>query len=511
MESARRVAVDNNFREFDAPTWTGGSADWQDADYTDQHPVDIGKLYWPRGASRWAVGHFVIDEGTLKKVRPHAYASSGPVALPLIIDDGTDSITTDLYMLPPRPLFKLDGTGDQNLYLLSLVDERYWWWNKTAEITITGGTTTWANLYSSIGSALGVTIDADPVSSDYLKPPTELKSRYDFMPLLLDAVAYSVGQRIVRKLDGTVEAWGPSTAAGVRDDLWTDWHEYSMMGGDFRFSPDEPNVDLATLVPGTVRMTFPRKKTNATSVDGYEPYTKTLTSLALDEYTSVVAKSDTKTVRSTATAAIDSGGSVTNVTELQALADAFASDWYLWSAAGDQFRLMTGTVPWDGDATVDFVEWEAYPTMSTMVARDRLNDLASRVFHRSSSGSLGDPLACCGGTYTWTNIDYAYGAGSHYQLSEWESTNADTTSGSVYIDLPENPTSNAECAVSVYPPGSGYSAWVFTTDGATICRAASTGDFLAVGGSIGGPVRWVFKYDASNDNWWPSLPLNTGT
>jgi hypothetical protein len=99
--------------------------------------------------------------------------------------------------------------------LLTLVDERFYWWFKSAEIEVTGGTTTWAELYAAIGTALGITITADEVPAAYLKPPTALTSRHDALPVLLDAVASSVGQRVVRRLDGSVLALNSTSSRQV--------------------------------------------------------------------------------------------------------------------------------------------------------------------------------------------------------------------------------------------------------------------------------------------------------
>jgi hypothetical protein len=170
-------------------------------------PVEVGKLRWPRGAQRWAAGHFLASDLELAALRPLIYSSSTPYlnAQNLVMDDGAGGVlTARLYLLPPQPLQQIQGSGQ--LYLLNFVDQRYFWWYTAAALTVADGVTTWAQVYAALGAALGVTINADPVAAAYLLPPAGVGADYEDMPPLLDAVAWSVGQQIVCGTDGTVRA-----------------------------------------------------------------------------------------------------------------------------------------------------------------------------------------------------------------------------------------------------------------------------------------------------------------
>lgn len=189
-----------------------------------RRPVKINSLWWPTGASRWATGFFLVCEQDLEAIRALAYADDTYQPLTLSLPDGTYTVETDLWMLPALPLAQVsEGTStawtlpespvyldagetvrQANLYLLPLVDDRYFWWERAADIDVDEGTTTWAGLISSIGTALGVTIEHESVAAAYLTPLEELGSRYHALPLVLDAVAAGIGCRVVRGLDGTV-------------------------------------------------------------------------------------------------------------------------------------------------------------------------------------------------------------------------------------------------------------------------------------------------------------------
>lgn len=167
-------------------------------------PFKLNSFYSPWGASRWGYSFVLAD--TKMHAAIIAQNEAGE-SLTFTIGDGVgNAISTDLYMLPPVPLSKILTTPSLPLYLIPLVDERYYWWEVAEEIEVDEGTTTWAQVYTAIETALAITITVDPVASAYLKPGAGLTQRYQHLPLLLDLVASSVGQRIVRKLDGTIKA-----------------------------------------------------------------------------------------------------------------------------------------------------------------------------------------------------------------------------------------------------------------------------------------------------------------
>lgn len=172
-------------------------------------PTHIGRLHWPWGASRFATACYVVSTEDLATIRTYCYQASGLRGAPLVIseDGGGLFVEGDMWMLPPRPLAQIGN--DPGMWLLPLVDDRWRWWWVASTIT---AQSTWAALYAAIGTALGITIEADTVAASYLTPPTELAASHSALPLLLDAVAFSVGQRITRDYDGTVKATNATSA-----------------------------------------------------------------------------------------------------------------------------------------------------------------------------------------------------------------------------------------------------------------------------------------------------------
>lgn len=172
-------------------------------------PVRVGRLSWPWGASRFAVGHYLTTSDDLDDIREVVYPTSTTLAAGDLVLDGDDgvSVTAPMWMLPPRPLAQVGG--ETGLWLLTLVDHRYYWWQQSASVA---AQSSWSALYSAIGTALGVTITPDTIDADYLAPPADLCGRYVALPPLLDGVAACVGQRVVRAFDGTVTTQNPGTA-----------------------------------------------------------------------------------------------------------------------------------------------------------------------------------------------------------------------------------------------------------------------------------------------------------
>lgn len=212
-------------------------------------PIRPGKLWWPLGASRWAVGSYIVTESQLTSIRDELAESAEQ---DLVLADGLVTITAPMYMLPPRPLAQHPPDADhlqdwtlpvadfgslgEPVYLLTLVDERYYWWEKAASITVTENTTTWATLISAIGTGLGVTITPDSISADYLKPSGSLSSYSEHLPLLLDLVCASIGHKFVRALDGTCTTQTYTTAReSVADQLEAN-ADNRLAGGQFAFT-----------------------------------------------------------------------------------------------------------------------------------------------------------------------------------------------------------------------------------------------------------------------------------
>lgn len=381
--------------EFARPFWPGGvHHDWPVPTHRDANrTIKLNRLYWPRGAARWAVGHFLATDGQLNAIRRQATAGGTHTALTLIMAEGQSTIrkiAPSLYMLPARPLQQLVGVDKkqaEGLWLITLVDERFYWWERSGTVAINDGVTTWAQLYTAIGTALGVTITADTVAAEYLLPSKEFAAHPQCLPLMLDAVAASVGHKIIRKLDGTVHAQGPTTAKASfvqqRPTL-----SPRQAGGEFAFDVNKPPTDLAALVPSSVTVKFQRKDDDVFAGASYNVQ-KTLASLSLGDYRGITGRDATQVIHCGAVAAY-TASVLGNGTELGTLATAIARDWYLWRLARLDWKAA-GILPWVPEGLHDHVEWSfASGDMSTRIQRPEWNDISTATQMIAAQSSEGD-------------------------------------------------------------------------------------------------------------------------
>lgn len=167
-------------------------------------PLGVNELYWPTGASRFSVGMFLMRASDVHEIAEAPFQTPVPVTL-----YGLAGVWTTMY-LGWRPI---TGTGIENdLYLVILVDERFWWQGKkVGDISVD----TWDDLFSSLGTDLiGGSIETSEIHDDFQVPDKqEIERKHDLIPGLLDAACLSVGQRLVRGFDGTVKAQSFADAA----------------------------------------------------------------------------------------------------------------------------------------------------------------------------------------------------------------------------------------------------------------------------------------------------------
>jgi hypothetical protein len=198
-----------------------------------EQAIRLGSLIWPPDASKFAVAHYLATDGQLAKIRALVYdADDDYLPQTLLLDDETNSIETEMWMLPPRPLGRPPGSNE-GYHVVTLVDERFFFWQRSSTVYISEGGTSWENLFMAIGAALGITIEVDTIDAAYLSPAAGLMGSYEYLPPLLDAAAAAVGQRIVRSLSGVVSSQNVTTALASQEAQWGKWPRQS--GGAYRF------------------------------------------------------------------------------------------------------------------------------------------------------------------------------------------------------------------------------------------------------------------------------------
>lgn len=366
--------------------------------------VPFGTLAWPSGASRFTVGRFLVTEQDLA-ARPVAndrtnrerwWTDDGGGATPqkFVMDDGSERIEALLYALPPQPLSAVtaqDG-GDQ-LYALTLVDERYWWWRKASYIKVdagndtgtegdkadwgcqdaplpgqsfptvpestddmvcTGDPKTWRCLYKSVATGLGKAIKVLPIDCRFGRPSSRFDLHEAPIPPYLDALAWQVGQRIVRQLSG--EVWAESAAYA------TDYTKNAFYSTAPQGQPPIPKRRLLAggvfharesfrVLPGTVRVLFGDR-----AFDGFFAQQ----GFAREILFSDVFPADLKVGAGTSNVKFvlvgDMTHDTTNVAKLSDCAKAYAESWYRWNLAFVD-ATFGGIVDFPPSGLCDRIEW----------------------------------------------------------------------------------------------------------------------------------------------------------
>ncbi len=190
---------------------------YQDEIGPQPHPsVKPYSWFYPVGATRWGVFRGLATSSMVKAMLT---ATGGTAAgefvmkmvpkAPGTITDARYTVTTDLFMLPPRPLG--ETRGYDGLYLITLVDERWYWQGTPVSLRVTSRST-WAGLIQDISTALGVSITLPVIPPEYgqPEPDSQLWTDSESSPVLLDAIALNLGCQVVRKLDGEIVLMRPA-------------------------------------------------------------------------------------------------------------------------------------------------------------------------------------------------------------------------------------------------------------------------------------------------------------
>lgn len=325
-----------------------------------------GVLRWPTGAVNSAWFHAVVGRDQVDAIRSAVGNPQTPQ--PLVMSDGRSgkTITASMYLLPFRPLSQFGTTHPvyRDGYLLTLCDQRFFWWFKYGDINLR---TSWNALLLEIAVNLGIDLQVDAIDPHYAGlPPTEKwLGSHRPMATVLDAALAQVGQRLVCLLDGTVKTTKWVTAKAASDAQMDGRH---VIAGGFV----DP-LDLARSIPRTVGVFF---ASGGGGCCAPAPY--------------VVAKGANFVPSLSGLELLaDASGSVygdaifdgTNAVALDKYAETAATDWYGWRTA-DVDVVFPGVEPWTPTGWEEYAEWtyqkrEEQPYASTTVRRGEWDALPS--------------------------------------------------------------------------------------------------------------------------------------
>lgn len=213
--------------------------------------IKLNSLFWPTGASRFSMGFYLTTSENLEKL-PYfdAYGigdsedkvggiraqvngdpvdynplrSDGYKPLNLRLENTGVEFSAKMWMLPPRPLMQIyeypDASGDllkghfpvshlEALWVIPLVDDRYWWWWHTTGKMSMASCATWESTFQTLFEKMGYAphqLQIDAVDADYLYPHSKFRKQ-DYIkkvPLVLDTMAHCINARVFTDYSGKV-------------------------------------------------------------------------------------------------------------------------------------------------------------------------------------------------------------------------------------------------------------------------------------------------------------------
>lgn len=160
----------------------------------------VNELINPTGASRYGRAIVIVDSETLADISPSLWGSpstgmlgDSTNAATLKYDYNGKSVECSMYSLAP---IKIDGNSE--LWMLPLVDKRYFFNRRTSSLDFSS-ITTWQSLVDAIADMLGVTITiSGSVDPKYGVPDKEfLRDSNLRCGNALDVIAQSIGRRFI--------------------------------------------------------------------------------------------------------------------------------------------------------------------------------------------------------------------------------------------------------------------------------------------------------------------------
>lgn len=312
--------VRSSWNSFNVPT----------PNYSDPLQIKLNTWYRPIGASRWAFGLFLCDTATKDRIITAIGSTNAGQSL-RFTSDVLDARSWLAYLLPPHPISDSLSRND-GAWLLPIVDERYYWqFIDAGGFTLTDSST-WSSLFSSLATALGITLNVDSISADYGTPNAVAfnKGNRANAAQVLDAAAHSVGQRIVLQY----QANGPNQypALVYQSCNWTSSisrrndNFAARANGFLQDGSATTGLNLASLAPQYLEVMFPKWANGIVYENEY--YSKTLNAsnyVGANGYTAGFHR----TIQTTALADYTTGGgSPDNQTTVDAMAAQIASDFY---------------------------------------------------------------------------------------------------------------------------------------------------------------------------------------
>jgi hypothetical protein len=295
----------------------------------------LGDWWYPVGMSRWSELHLVTTDDFYSQLVSAGFDSGGnPKANPLTFLQNGVTISSNMYILDIRPMGKMPSKP--GCYIITFVDERYWFNFTPISLQITESTK-WEDVINDVISGLGISGSFDSVPAAYLSPEpnSDLQARNENSAIVADAVAFNVGMRWVRNLNGSYKL---QTAGSAKSTVNANIQNYWLAGGN---SLTQNTKLVNGVLPGKTKVSYPKWCTCTgdyiNPMHGHIPYWKNIgdeyaVDSNLSQFLPYQGFNATKVWHDTAKAIYDNptDSDPKNKQQLTDLAQQISTDYYAW-------------------------------------------------------------------------------------------------------------------------------------------------------------------------------------
>lgn len=194
--------------------------------YPDLPPARINQIVVPTGATRWSYGLFMVTTAQKDLILEESAASDNKLTVEFGAPEnwkeaqyGEESafrpnLTLTMSPLPPRPMTSDDlaeaETEDiQNLWLLCMVDQRYWWQFKNVDLIEDQEFTDIQSIVDYLNTQMGTTVELSCASSGHSAiPDIAASNNYENAAVVLESLAWHIGCQLVPELNSADEEGG---------------------------------------------------------------------------------------------------------------------------------------------------------------------------------------------------------------------------------------------------------------------------------------------------------------
>lgn len=194
--------------------------------YPDLPPARINQIVVPTGATRWSYGLFMVTTAQKDLILEESAANDNKLTVEFGAPENwkeapygdetafKPNLTLTMSPLPPRPmtpdeLSTVETDDIQNLWLLCMVDQRYWWQFKNVDLIEDQQFTDIQSIVDYLNEKMGTTIELSCASAEHSAvPDIAASNNYENAAVVLESLAWHIGCQLVPELNSADEAGG---------------------------------------------------------------------------------------------------------------------------------------------------------------------------------------------------------------------------------------------------------------------------------------------------------------